>query len=150
MLKWLLKKNARWDLYYKRSTRFHILLTNRLHCYNTLYYNNIDWNEFNFTNRHEEYRNDPITTSGLKKFYVAWFDVRRIDSATGFIVEATNIIMNRVQISVDHGWVEPTGRRDEASSVNCQRNHCRELWRSEKPSLGGGGRGPGRACIVLC
>lgn len=33
-----------------------------------------------------------------------------------------------------HGWVEPTGRRDDASSVNCQRNHCRLLWRSEKPS----------------
>lgn len=43
--------------------------------------------------------------------------------------------------TVSIGWVEPTGRRDDASSVNCQRNHCWQLWRSEKPSSGGGRRG---------
>lgn len=38
-------------------------------------------------------------------------------------------------------WEEPTGRRDDASSVNCRRNHCWQLWRSEKPSSEGGGEG---------
>lgn len=68
-----------------------------------------------------------------------WYFHHDIDGGTGERPVLSTARPDRIVESADrwcHGtcrsvrvrasvcWVEPTGRRDDASSVNCQRNHC--------------------------